>query len=106
MSPQIVLKRELLPDPMAPIMQTNSPLFMVKLRDLRMNSYFSGAASTAASFTPSGVFSFLRGLNSSSFLLFLSFLDFFFSTFSSFFSKPQWKFEPSFISKAESPLSR
>ena len=45
MSPITVLKRELLPDPMEPITQTNSPCLTVKPRFLRINSFFASGAS-------------------------------------------------------------
>jgi len=100
MSPIIVLKRELLPDPIGPIIQTNSPLFTEKLRFLRMNSCFTSGASAVASSVPSVGFSSLSFLKSSSF--FLSFLVFFLGFSSSFgFSKPQWKLELSLSSKAD-----
>jgi hypothetical protein len=101
MSPIRVLKRELLPDPIGPIMQTNSPFFTEKLRFLRMNSCFTSGASAVASSVPSVGFSSLSFLKSSSFLAFLSFFDFFFGSSSFGFSKPQWKLELSLSSKAD-----
>jgi len=49
MSPIMELRRELLPDPTAPITQTNSPFLMVRLRLLRIKSSFSFAKSIAES---------------------------------------------------------
>jgi hypothetical protein len=48
MSPIIELKRELLPDPTAPMTQTNSPFLMEMPRSLRMKASFSFGTSTAS----------------------------------------------------------
>jgi hypothetical protein len=48
-SPIIVLKRELLPAPIDPMTQTNSPFLTVKPRFLRINSYFGGGESVTCS---------------------------------------------------------